>query len=133
MGVFNLADIMDAIADTLVDAGVTDRAYPYPVQTVNVPCAVVGYPSKVTLDITFKEGGDEATFPVWFVVGDVMKKESRDALSAVLTGAGSIKAALDGDLGGVVSSARAVDIVIEQITIGGSDYLAAKIDLDVIT
>src|SRR5438105_3734943 len=103
---------MDAIAATLIAQTVTTSAqtYAYPVPSFAPPCAIVGYPAKgqTNLDLTFKRGGIEATFPVWLVVGKLIDLSARATLSALMDGgAATLKTALEsggGTLGGVVAS-----------------------------
>jgi len=128
----DLSATMDAIANELIDAGVVTRAYPYPVESVQPPCVVVAYPEAITFDLTFGRGADVATYPVYFITGLTTDKTARDALSDILAGVGSIKATLDGDLGGVVQSARVTDASVESVTVAGVTYIAAKFNLEVI-
>lgn len=133
---FDLSAIMDAIAAELIADGVTARAYGYPIPNPTPPCAIVGYPTKLDYDFTFHALGTtgkiEALFPVWFVVGRVLDKAARDALSAVITGAPGIKESLDGNLAGAVDTANVMDCQVETLTIADVDYLAARFDLEVI-
>ncbi len=128
---------MDGIAAYAISSGVTARAYGYPVPSPTPPCMIVGYPTKLDFDMTFHALGTvgvvEITFPLWFLVGDVVDKASRDALSAIISGATGIKNLLDGAQGGAyLQTAEVVDCKIETMTIGGTEYLAARFDLDVI-
>jgi hypothetical protein len=129
----NLAAVMDAIKNTAVSQGVIARAYEYPIPDPTPPCLIVGWPTKLDFDLTFKRGADEATFPVWFLVSKVMDRQARNALSAIITGATGIKDKLDGNLGGVVQSATVVNCKVTALTITGIDYLAAEFEMDVIT
>lgn len=127
---FNLAAIMDAIAVQLLT--VTDRAYAWPVPDANVPCAVVGYPTNIDFDMTMGRGADEATFPVFFLVGATVDLAARDALSVIINGASGIKEALDGTLGGVVDSARVTDCKVEIVNVGAIPFLSAVFTLEVV-
>ena len=134
---FVLSTVMDAIAAELVtDIGATFRVSAYPVGSPNPPQAIVGYPSKLDYDYTFHALGStgkiSATFPIWYVVGQVLDKTSRDALSAVLTGAPGIAESLGGTLGGTVDVANVSDCQVETVTIGDVDYLSARFDLEVV-
>lgn len=122
----NLSLVMTAIADTIRDGGVMERVYDWPSESITVPAALVGYPESMTFDITFGRGADQATFPVWLVVGRASDRNSRDALSALIKDATGIKGVLDGDLGGAVQSARLTELTVETVTIGSVDYLSAK-------
>jgi hypothetical protein len=97
-GPIQLGPIMDAIA-AKVPAEATQRVHAFPVAEVNPPCAVVGYPDEpISFDATFQRGSDRATIPVYFVVGKVVERTARDALSAILAGAVGMKEAIDGPL-----------------------------------
>lgn len=128
---FDLTAIMDGLASA---TGVS-RAYGYPRPEITPPCVVVGYPSKLDYDLTFHANGStgkvEAVFPVWYVVADVLDKAARDALSPLITGAGSIKAVLDGAVAGY-DVVNTIDMTVETFTIGAMDYLAARFDVEVI-
>jgi hypothetical protein len=141
MTTFNLLAIMNAIAATLVTQSVetTSQTYAYPVPTFVPPCAIVGYPAKggIDLDLTFKRGGIQGTFPVWLVVGKAVDSNARTTLSAAIDGGSTtVKTALEsggGTLGGVVASTWVHDPVVETIsdTIG-TEYLAARFDVEVL-
>jgi hypothetical protein len=138
MSALVLSTVMDAIGTTLVAGAITKRVFPYPVEEAEVPFAIVGYPDAILFDLTFHtdatHGSDEATFPIWLVVGGVTGKASRDALSALLAfGAGTIRSALNGNLGGAVQDARVVRARPEVITFGGAPVLAARVDLEVMS
>lgn len=132
MAAIVLSTVMDAIASTAIAQGVTTRAYAYPAPNPIAPCMIVGYP-RITFDYTFKRGADEATFPIWFVVGKVIDKSARDQLSLIITGATGVKDKLDGDLTGAVQTCRVEGGDIEVVNIAGVEWLAFKFTLDVIT
>lgn len=131
MSSWTLTAVMDGVAKAITDAAVTNlrNVYAYPVLSVDVPCAVVGYPTKITFDMTYQQGGNELELPVWFVVGQTSTKSARDRLSVVLANAAGIKAAVDGvHSWGVV---RAASAQVTTITIDGVEYLAAEITLEI--
>ena len=121
-----MAEIMDGLA-ALVP---TDNAYAWPVESVTVPCFVVGYPSNVDFDLTFGRGGDTFRLPVWQVVGKSGSKAARDLLSAALTGVASVKEALDGAQ--TFGDVRVTDASIEEITIAAVAYVGIKFNVEVI-
>lgn len=133
MALDNLGEIMDAIASaiTTADTPITLRAQAWPAESVQPPMVVVGYPESIDFDVTFKRGADKCTIPVYFVVGKLTTRAARDAISAVIAGAGSVKELLDGNLGGKVQTLRVTDCRPESIKIGGVDYLAARFDAEV--
>lgn len=118
-----LTDIMDGLASL-----VTGLVYPYPVETVTVPCTVIGFPTEVVYDLTY---ADTATFriPVWRVVGGT-GIAARDAVSDALTEALSVKDALDGthDFGAV----RVTNADVSEVTIGAVTYPAVRFDTEVL-
>lgn len=133
---FVLSTVIDAIAAELIADGVTTRASGYPISNPTPPCAIVGYPTKLDFDMTFHALGTtgkvDATFPVWFVVGKVMDKGARDALSAVITGAPGIKESLDGNLAGSVDICNVDDAQVQALTIADVEYLAVRFDVRVV-
>ncbi len=126
----NLAAVMDAIAAQLLAAGVTGRAYAWPVPEVAPPCAIVGYPAEIPFDLTFA-GGIEFSIPIFQLVGVAADRETRAALSAAIDGAAAVKAALDGGLSGTVSDARVASAKVELVAVGLVDYLSVVYTLDV--
>jgi hypothetical protein len=81
-------------------------------------------------------GLDRATIPVWRICGLVGEERTRDDVSALISGATSIKTALDGSLGGVVSSLRVTDCRVDTYQ-GSPDgnnqsvYVAVRFQCDV--
>jgi hypothetical protein len=111
---------MDGIAGLF-----TGNVYPWPAESVTVPCVVVGY-ATVAYDLSMGRGADTWTVPVWYVVGKTGTTDARDSLSAAET---VVKAAIDGghSFGDArVTGAEATEIVISSVT-----YLAAKFDIEV--
>jgi hypothetical protein len=135
MSALDLSAVMDAIADTIRTANVTERVYEWPTESVTEPCAVVGYPrdEEIDFDVTYGRGSDRAVFPVYLLVGKVSDRTARDRLSALLTGATGLKDHVDGTLGGVVQTARLITVGIEEITVGAVKYLAAVAKIEVYT
>lgn len=122
-------DALGAALATITGLRVTD----YPASTAAVPAAMVGLPTTLEYDSTKGRGLDHVVIPITLLVGNVVDRSARDALSAYLAGSGasSIKAALDGKLGGVVQTARVMGARIEVVTLGGVDYLGATFDVDI--
>ena len=116
--------------DGLAALAPATNAYAWPVESVTVPCFVVGYPTSIDFDMTFKRGGDTFILPVWQIVGKGTTKTARDALSAALTGVGSVKEALDGAQS--FGDVRVTDAAIESITIAGVEYVGIRFTCEVI-
>lgn len=127
-----LSDVMDQLGAAL---GSIDelRVFPYWVEQVTPPAAIVGWPDPITYDASFRRGADSFTLPVWIVVGRVDARSARDTLAAYLDGAGasSVKAALDGGTYTACDSVRVATARVEPVTIAGIDYLAAVLDVEV--
>lgn len=109
------------------------RVYDYPADNVAVPAAVVSHPDTITYDVTYARGCDMATVQVTVIVGKVSDRASRDALEAYRAGTGSssIKAALDGNLGGAVQTARVTQADALTLTLAGVEYAAATFDVEI--
>ena len=136
---FDLSATMDAIAARCVSQGVCANAIGYPIPTLQPPMIVVGYPTKLDYDLTFHSGATtgkvKLAIPLWYVVGKVIDKAARDALSTVISTAVSIKAKLDGDsvaYGGILDYVNVDSCSVETLMVGDVDYLAAKFELEVV-
>lgn len=128
----DLNALMDALAAAL--GGITGlRVQGYPASAAAVPAATVGLPTTLEYDSTMGRGLDHVVVPITLLVGNVVDRSARAALSAYLAGTGSssVKAAIDGKLGGVVGSARVMGARIEVVTLGGVEYLGATFDVDI--
>jgi hypothetical protein len=132
-GRVNVAAVMDALGVRLEEIGGL-RVYPYSADRVTPPAAIVGWPEPITYDGTLARGLDSMTFPVWIVVGRVDARSARDTLAAYLDGSGtsSVKAALDGGTYTACDSVRVSTAHVESVSIAGTDYLAAILDVEVI-
>jgi hypothetical protein len=135
MARLNLGATMEAIAQAVKAAGVTDRVYGWPNDSAPVPCFIVGYPEADDIEFDATYGGphrtDKALFPAWFVAGRAVERVTRDLLSDVLTGATGIKDAIDGDLNGAVQTARVTTAEIEAVRLGGVDLLAIRFEIEI--
>ena len=122
---------MDAIgARLLTITGL--RVFDFTTNSITPPAAVVGLP-EVTYDNTKARGVDRAVFPVHVLVSKVSDKAARDKLSTYVagTGAASVKAAIDGTLGGTVQHARVATATTSYMTVGSVDYLAVTFQVEV--
>ncbi len=132
MAAIDLAVVMDAIAQELLDADVVTRAYGWPYSDAKPVSAIVNYPEDdIEFDVVFGRGSDRAVFPVYIVCGLANERTARDVASGYITGATAVKDALDGDLGGAVQTARVMTANIARLTLGGTEYLAVRFDLEV--
>ena len=127
----NLAATMDAVAALL--SPLVPAVYAWPVREVNAPCAVVGYPTEIPFDLTFRDASQEFTIPIWIVIGPVADKATRDSASAFIEGSARVKSALDGNLQGTVSDARVTTVKFTQLAMSLVDYLSLEYELEVMS
>jgi hypothetical protein len=124
--------IMDALGVRLATiAGL--RVSDHVPKTVAVPAAIVGFPEEGTYDETYGGAADSTVIPVTVLVGSVTDRAARVEVNAYTARAGakSIKAAVDGNLGGVVHDARVAKWKIEEITYNAAGYLGATFRVEV--
>jgi hypothetical protein len=139
MAGFSLGPTMDAIAKTIVDAGLTKIAYAYLPKSIVPPCVIVNYPrpGEVEFNQTFKHGMYKATFLVDFVVGNVNGLAARDALSDILDGAVSVAEVLESDGTDLAATVDTVDVndagIVFLASAAGdaAEYLAARFTVEV--
>jgi hypothetical protein len=122
----SLVDVMDGLAGLLT---LVPTRYAWPVESITVPCAVVGYPSRIDFDLTMNRGADTWVVPVWYVVGKTGTEDARNALSDILNEAGSVKALLDG--AHTFGDVRVTGAEISELVVTGVSYVAAKFDCEV--
>lgn len=126
-----MSEVMDGIASALEP--LTQRVYAWPTDSITVPCFVVGYPKDFEFDTTMKRGSDTATYPVFYMAGTTIDRNTRDELSTIIAGADSVKEALDGDLNGTVNSAYVARVSITQVPVNNVTYMAAQFDVEIIS
>lgn len=138
MAPLDLNAVMDGLGVRL--ATISDlRVDDYPADTVNPPAVVVGLPTETAYDFSKARGFDQATFPVFVIVGSAFSRAARDALGPYLAGTGdqSIKAAIEGDrtLGGACSTLRVKNARTDGsgITVNGVRYTGAIFEVEVTT
>ena len=127
-----LTEVMDALADACIPL-VTKNAYPWPVESINAPCVVIGYPTDLGFDYTFDRGSDRAIFPVYYMAGRTSDRNTRDELSRAIVGINGIKDAIDGTLGGTVSSATVIDCEVATVTVNSISYIALQFNVEIIS
>lgn len=137
MGTLNMNAVMDGLGAALATIS-NLRVFDYPADTVHPPAAVVGLPTEVPYDVSKARGFDQATFPVFVVVGGAFSRPARDALGPYLDGAGakSVKAAIETDrtLGGACSTLRVRNGRTDGsgITVAGVRYTGAIFEVEVV-
>jgi hypothetical protein len=127
----DLAATMDGIAAQVVAWGGVPNAYAYPVDSITVPCVVVGYPTTLEIAVTFGRGGDHAVFPVWVVTGRTSTKDARDALSVALEGGSDLVAAIEGTYS--YGDVDVTEATIATFTSAGVEYISLELTVDVTT
>jgi hypothetical protein len=138
MSEIDFAAVMTALTQVAVDAGVVERAYDWPTADINPPCLVAGYPEGPQgFDATMYRGHDRALFPVYIVVGAMVKRETRDRLAPYLT---PFKAAIEtaATYGETMlpvpwASTRVESWDIVPFAVESLDYMAIKFAVDVLT
>lgn len=110
------------------------RVHPYWADRVTPPSAVVGFPDPLTFDATMGRGADRQTFPVHVCVGKVDARTSRDRVAKYADGSGpaSVKAAVEGFEATAWDVARVASVDFGAVTIGGTDYLSATFQIEII-
>jgi hypothetical protein len=125
----NVNAVLDAVGARL--AGIAGlRVYDYPAEKIEPPAAVVGLPEVILYDRTYQRGADATTIPVFVMVSKVSDREARDRISAYTV---SVKAALDGTLGGVVDDAWVRDATPQMIRVGDIEYMGCTFRVEVTT
>lgn len=113
------------------------RVFPFTVDSVPPPGAVVGLPDDITFDETYGRGSDALTLPVWVLVAAIDDRASHAELAAYLAGSGSksVKAAVDSKrLTNQYASCGTVTVTTATtgaFTSGGVDLLGAEFTVTV--
>lgn len=129
----DLAKVMDAVAAQL-DTIPGLRVFAYPPDSLVPPAAVVSYPDTLTFDDTYGRGMDRLTLPVVVVVGRPSDRSTRDNLAVYCDGSGvaSVKAVIEAGAYADFDTVRVASIDFDAVTIGGTDYMAALFNLDIV-
>ena len=109
------------------------NVFPFWVDRITAPAAVVAWPDPYTFDTTMGRGSDTATFPVVVLVGKADAESSAIELGAYCNGSGdrSVKAVIE------AYAATAYDVaVVESVefavtSVAGVEYLAATFQITV--
>lgn len=129
----DLGAVMDAIGVRLATISGL-RVLDYPPDNANPPQAIVSLPEMVEYDYVMGRGADRVVIPIMVLVAKVSDRAARDAIGPYVSGSGaqSVKAAVDGDLGGTAHTARVTGAQIQVVTIASIEYLGASFDVEVI-
>lgn len=105
------------------------RVYDVIPETPVPPCAVIGF-LNMTFDLAMARGMDEASVEIDVLVQRMSSRAGQDKLDGFLigSGAGSIKAAIEGDrtLGGKVQTLRVISATAGNYDTGGNSLLAYR-------
>jgi hypothetical protein len=126
----------DVMAEMAVALGTISglRAYAFPVDRVQPPCAFVEPPRTIEFDAAMRGGADRMTMDVVVVVAHADARSGIVALSPYTDGAGvsSVRAAVDGHVWVAASAVRVVSCEVEPIRVADTAYWAATFEIDVI-
>lgn len=133
MSLIDLSAIRAELA-TALEAVSGLRVYPYPVDQIAPPAAVVAFPERVSYDFTYGRGADVLEMNVWVLVSRDSMRAGTEAIDNYLSGS-MVKAALEADptLGGNVDSLKVSEATVGVIPVGGTDYLAATFTIEIVT
>lgn len=129
----NLNDVMDELAVRL-DTIDGLRVYGYPPDTLQPPAAIVTLPDSVSFDESYARGLDRITLPVVLVVAKPTDRTSRNAIAGYCSGTGtsSVKAVLEAAPHTSFSLITVKGIDFDVVTIGGTDYVAAMFNTEIV-
>jgi len=111
------------------------RCFPYNADSIQVPAAVVGWPTTYDFDATMGRGSDRLVFPIRVAVGRADARTSRDRLAEYVAGGGdtlSIKKAIESYAATSYDTARVQSVQFGSVTVAGvSGYLGATFNVEV--
>jgi len=126
--------VMDELGEAVrTVASLQGRTYPYPVEAITPPAAIIPYPD-IQYDVTAGRGSDQLDFSIVILTSPVSDRAGRDRLLAYMDGSGaeSIKAAVEAYNYTAFDSVRIQSCTVEQYIIGDIAYWAAIFALDLI-
>lgn len=131
----NIQDVRDEIGEKL-GAIPQLRVYPYNVDKVPPPGAIVGLPESIDFDATYGRGSDTITIPLWVMVARANAQAADAQLAEYLDGSGarSVKAAVDSSNTNTYTSCDTVTVqraVPVALPSGGVDLLGAEFTVTV--
>lgn len=134
-----MADIGALIDGLSANLGTVDklRVQAEILDTVPIPCAIIGPPASVTYDEVMARGADVYTFTVRVLVARASERAAQRALFGYTSGTGnnSIKTAIESDrtLGGAADTVRVTSAGnLGVYAYGDVDYLGAEFTVEVI-
>lgn len=124
-----LAEIREALADTLAETGVEVRRYPP--GAINTPCLFPGLRKGTRAT---QDGGDTITATWWFAVSPT-SEDQHDAVDDMIDGAQSFIDVLDATpdlgLGDTVSCTVSGDWKEAQVEVGGTVYWGVEFTVEI--
>ncbi|HEY7821844.1 MAG TPA: hypothetical protein VIG24_03365 [Acidimicrobiia bacterium] len=121
-----LASSMSAIPGLRTSSTVPDNPRP--------PIAVV-MPERIAYDLNARRGADTFYFTVILIVSRADDRSAQNSLDGYLTGATSVKAAIEADrtLGGVANTVRVTEMTnYASLPVGEVLYLSAQFTVEVV-
>jgi hypothetical protein len=128
----DLAAVMDELGEALrTIAGLT--VFPYWVERVVPPAAVVAWPDPLTYDATMRRGADQAELSILVLVGKVDALSARNQLARYADGSGpaSVKAAVESHRATAYDTARVASATFGVITVAGVELLGATFTIEI--
>lgn len=129
----NLHDVMTDLASAL--RGIEGlNVFPFWVDRITAPAAVVAWPDPYTFDATFGRGSDSADFPVVVLVGKADAEWSAVELGAYCNGSGprSVKAVVEAYEATAYDVATVQSVEFAVTTVGSAEYLAATFTVSIV-
>ena len=128
----NLADVQDEIALALNRIEGL-RAYPWGLQRITPPTALIGWPAELSFDETMSRGADSVTLPLFVLVGHIDARISRIHLAQYLEGDGpySVKAACDSFEYTSCDSANCRRARVEMVSVADVEFLSAVFEVEI--
>lgn len=128
----DIGDVMDDIGSGL-DTITGLRVFPYGVDTVTPPAAVVWLP-EIDYDASMGRGVDRLTLEVFVVVDRAQPRAARDLVGQYGAGSGpaSVKEAIESFDATAYDSARVERVIFGGVDIGATSYLGATFTVDII-
>lgn len=125
------SSVKDAL-DTALSTITGLRVFDYVPDGLAPPAAVIE-PLEVEFDAAMQRGLDVYTAYVLVIVGRMSERTASDRLDVYLagSGAGSVKAAIDGTLGGAVASARVTRAEPRTVVVSGIEMLAYRYEVEI--
>lgn len=127
-----LAEVMDELALRLRSITAFREVAEWPKGSITPPAAVVAYPENYNPHASYARGAAELSLPVVVVVAKVSERTARDALSQLVDGPTSVITVLESGTYTAFDTITVSNVDFDTVSIGGTDYLAAVFDCDIV-